>query len=832
MKIKQVGVALGAVMMALAGGCGDAAPPQDEAPAQVQGAGDCGKCDGPFEGFKDAFSDMRDIKLDDLTTVGAALATEEINRELRAVPYSTIRLSPTEVYGQPRELLGEALVHDLDALHAGLTEELGEAAFATKITALRREHLSSRPEGAVFAESHFTLGAGFDPKWRVDAGDLVGTVGFSADRGIEAVVIAPYDDATEAVLNNPLEAIEATRGFILPTTMAQISKMAPGESISLRNRGGLGVNLGVGVPFLIATVGDAVALRTRLSFGARVGMEGLLDVHLVRGAGQTAYVDVGLGEQALRHFEVALATGWGIEGLPEVEVDLGFTKVSLAELAQKALRKQLDAHLQATASASTTNARARLTVARFRVDLNQGGDALAQAVAQALRGDVRLAQALANRPDSGVIQELDLLKTSRTEANHLGFSFLGMKFYRTNVHRTGLVSIEADGRNQTILFGELERRGQVLFTERGATWRKLVSLESKDGQLVDATLNARLTIHESDLFLERDQLLDHIDPMLSHQLDPRRFYREVSAATDAIVDFVDHACPRPSGRATPQQRRRYRECIDEAGRFPQTQELRDKARDAYDEVLAETLVDGFDPALMSNAQVADTLFELKLNHSSEAEYAAAFVGPKATLTTQLRFSHEALEAMFQRDGRFAFRAALEDTLRLMAARRIADLDKKTDLLDEYVADRAERLDELADLFQEATARYQQYGRIARARTDEEAFGQYASVVLVPEAEDQEIKVASVAEHQGDVIEAIFFELVDRAEAGIFGDLDEPGAFVLGYTLLKMTESDQIELMSFVDFKDNDELADMELYTRGRASFIDAGQFNLDELLAD
>lgn len=124
---------------------------------------------------------MRDVELDDLVALAVPIATDELNDLLGGVPYADIELSPTEFFGAPRELFGEVVVRDLEALHAGLTGRLGEHAFAAQVTRMRQATLARR-DGAVFGESAFKISGDFGYDWSVDVGDAVGTVGSRAAR--------------------------------------------------------------------------------------------------------------------------------------------------------------------------------------------------------------------------------------------------------------------------------------------------------------------------------------------------------------------------------------------------------------------------------------------------------------------------------------------------------------------------------------------------------------------------------------------------------------------------------------------------------------------------
>lgn len=87
-------------------------------------------------------------------------------------------------------------------------------------------------------------------------------------------------------------------------------------------------------------------------------------------------------------------------------------------------------------------------------------------------------------------------------------------------------------------------------------------------------------------------------------------------------------------------------------------------------------------------------------------------------------------------------------------------------------------------------------------------------------------------HASDkLIDDVFFDLVDLSERGLFSDLDEPGTFIVGDTLLRMASPSDIELIFTVQYDERDDIVQhLTLYARGTSPFIDAGLFNLDELI--
>jgi hypothetical protein len=791
------------------------------------------KCDGATGGFKNAFNDMKNLDLSDLTVIGAGLATDQLNSGLEGIPYASIQISRTALYGAQEETLGQTLVHDLGGLRAGLTERFGEDAFATRIVELRREQAAAND--MIWAESHFKVGPQLNHGWSVTHGDTVGSVGFDSNASIETVLISPFGDRNEALLDAPLGAIKETRGWIIPRSGQDVIRMTPGESLAMRANGALGMNLGVGVPFLIGTVSGVVTLHARLSFGARVAIKGQLDVQLVRGQGNDVWVDVGMDKQQLRHFSVALTSGFGVAGLPEVNLDLGVVKLDVDDIAEKALQKQLNKHLTPSLSATTSTTSGRLTVARFRFDASRlVEEDVEQALTQAMRGDIRLAQALSVNGTRGVAQELDLLKDARSESDYVGFNFLGMEFYRANNFDTGSIHIEQNGENQTLLFSELEKKSGFFFTDRAYEWRKLVSIKTKDGRLTDASINSRMTLREADSFLSRDQMLDHIDPLVGYITGFNPLWEDVNVMADDLADFVDHVCPKPASNASSFEEREFDDCLAAIPTNSEVLARKQSLADATAQVIdGGALKQGFDPSVTTSAEFAKKLMDFKvLLASTNDRPDVALFGPKGRMVTQIRFSDDALHHMMAIGKETEFRSNIENVLRLMAADRISDMTKKQDRVDDYVDSRVSRLDELALLYAQASFKWDDLDQISKVKFDGEGVGDQGHIVLIPDRAPSEMDLGSVAEHKGAILEKLVPELVDVAEKGIFRDLDEPTEFVIGYSLLWMTEPSQVELLSNYVFDDEEDfgLYDLDSYGRGTSPMIEAGQFNIDELI--
>ncbi len=810
--------------------CSDAT--EEEAPeAAAEGEGysygSCpsGKCDGLADTVRDLYSDMRDLSLEDMVTLAVPIATEQLNDALGGLPYADIELAPTEFYGEPRELFDQVLVQDLAGLHAGLTERLGERAFATEVTRMRQATLAQRP-GAVFGESNFSISGSLNHSWSMDMGDAVGEVGFFGSPTVEAIVIAPYQDNLEAAWRAPLEAVKAFRGFVLPKDLGDVRAMAPGSSVALRGTGALGFNLGVGLPITVGVIADYVTLAARVHAGARVAFNGELDVQLVRGDADDAWVDVGVTRQSTKHFELAVRTGWGIEGLPSLDLELGPVSVDLGDIAEKALEKHLNEKLSVfSASGSRGNQESRVTVARFRFDL-KGGLEVERALHQALRGDIRLAQSLANR-GAGVEQPLDLTRDSRSESRYLGFRFLSMRFFRSSNFETGTVHIDTDEGSQTLLFSELEQASGFFWTSRDSTWRQLTSLKASGGELVGAELNARLTLRERDSFLTKDEMLDHVDPLLAWMLGQEHTFLRIGEAADALFEFADHHCPTPENDDSRRDEQQYEACRDGLTTHPDYVALQAEAAKRFGDASA---AQGFDPRFLDSEGVAQALFDLRLGLSGVHDRPDVGLNdPRGTMVTQVRFSDPALRSLLLEQGGEGFRQAVNDTLRLMQVNRDDDLDDKVDEMAKFIRRRESDVDPMVRAFEDAAARFGQLENVAGLNISGDTVGRHGALMLVPVSDPQDVRMASVAEHQGKVLGELFPTLLQKA-----GWLREPKAFVVGYSLIRMSAPEHVELLCDYKFEEDHRGGyadfDTRIYARGTSPFVEAGLFEIDELL--
>ena len=799
-------------------------------------AADCpqGKCDRVSDNVRELYSDMKRINLDDLVSLGAGLATDEVNSLLSELPFIDLKLSETSLFGlQERVLFGETMINGIQALQAGLTSSLGEEAFATQINALRMKTLQNS-DYEVFAESSFKLGGALNTAWALDHNDdLLGSLGFDLSPSMEAMIIAPYRNVSEAVVNSPLSALKEMQGFVLPRDMNDINRLAPGSSVTMSGKGVVGMNLNVGVPLVATAISQYLNLSAKFSGGARISLSGNLDVQLVRGDGQTAYLDVGLSEQKVKHFSVAVHSAYGIEGLPTAELSVGGLKVDLAKVLEEALERQLNDKLGLfDAQRNTSSLQGRVSVARFEFDLAQATPSLTQAFQQAMKGDIRLAQALAIRDDSGIQQHFQLTKDFQVDSKYLGFRLLSMRFFRSTEESRGSVHIGTQGERQEILYDEIDRKGGLFFTERGSSWRQTTSTINDGLGQSESLNNARLILTEHDNFLSKDQINDHFDALLAYFYGDEAVFGDIGVICDEISEFADHACGnRPKHDASRRERDRYESCVEDLPINDQMRNLVEQAhqRSSNHEMLWNA--QDFAPNSSSAQSLAEAILATRIGISSIHDAPnVGLTGPNGTIVTQVRFSDEAVSLLMAKDAPQRFSQTLMSVMALMDLDRDDDIDDRFEEREDYLDNKSRRISDVESSYSNLVDRFQQYSGVAELTwKDGTPVSEEVGLLLIPEDPNQRISIASIAQLKGELVGHLYGALVEAAKR-----LGEPDTLLIGYALLHLVPPSMIELMINAQFETDHRggynMYDIDLYGQGNASFINAGMFDLNALL--
>lgn len=788
-----------------------------------------GKCDG-IGNLTSLIRDAKELDLGDLVAVGSKLGSTQLSSALSSNDFASIKLGEPRFFGLPSVSEPDLTIEDIDALISGLAARYGERELSTEVNRIRRAHLMTSGD-KVFVESSFRIGANLGANWGHAVGGLDGAtanVGFGAGGSIEARVIGAYKSELQGVARGPLSALTNLRGFVLPRSIEDIRKMKPGESFALSGEGHLGANLGVGVPILVANPG-AITYNLVISAGLRTRIGGQLDIQLVRLEGDEVVVDIGMQKVRESSAKLALEDSWGVQGLLKTSFNLGGIDVDLGKLADKALQKQLNAKLNLlSGELSQSSSKQRVSVARVRFSLD-GGDAsvLGPALAQALEGDVRLAQALANRGEPGVKAEFDLLRSGASSTSYAGIDILGMSFFKQTIDSEGSVVIQTPGGARSLLFQSLHVQAGSFFSEHGYT-RVGVSGLNFDPETGDARGEANLFVQlqESDEFMERDKMLDHVDAAIL-ALGGKAALGAIEVHGNALQKFVEQACPNSQA---------FDPCRVNVLSGGPVIDMRAKgvqaARDNASQLNA------------SQAAELVKLAEFRLTTQATYEPKAQLVGPDATFTIDYRIDDAALSSLMVERDTAMFKATLKEYAGAVGVDR-------THNGSELAADRAKletnlkaQIDDLGSKYEAAAADYKKLLGIEKAVIQKLGpVGPRLLEVRVPIDASrrpiyEEAALGSLAEGRSRVVTKLFDALTSKGTG--FSTKAEQ---VTGYALLGMLDAARIDLRFGATMNVSDGFSPdfthyraagygpFDQYGKGdKVAPIDGGLFSIDALI--
>ena len=468
---------------------------------------DCGgKCDG-FDDIRDAWGDPSEVRVDELLAYGADFVSDELNEVIASGDLGGLAV---DFHDQTRL---KPLVDDLAAA-------FGERELTTAVNAVRSRHLEQTSD-TVYAETSFTLREGFGQSWGRSVGGLLADedanvrVGFRASGEIVARVVSAHDAESE----NPLTRLLSLRDFAVPRSLDDLRDMKPGELVALRGKGDLGANLGVGVPLFVADPTAYATYSIVLSAGLRTRLGGTLDVQLLRMDGDEVVLDVGIVDVKEKSAYLAVNDRWGVQSLITNSVEIAGHEVDLGDLVDNALQRQLNDRLSLIeAVAESSESESRTTVARLRFDLAKADDALlGPAIAQALYGDVRLAQALSHRGEPGIVAELDLMRSGASSASFAGIEIFGMSAFSRRMEENGTIVVQSPAGVRTVMFDSLEEEWKGIFSRHGYNRVGISGLQfdpRDPNSIPRGEANLVVQLLEGDVSMEQDKLLDHIDGVL------------------------------------------------------------------------------------------------------------------------------------------------------------------------------------------------------------------------------------------------------------------------------------------------------------------------------
>ncbi len=825
----------------LAIGCASEAP-LDELSVTCEGE----KCDA-FDSIRSLIGDAKKLDLGDLLVLGAGYATDGLNDALDVTDYASVELRPTEFYAL-KELVDQDLtLNNIDKLVSGLAARFGEKELTTEVNRVRAAHLrDSSTDDKYFAESAFTVGANLGANWNFQSAGLKedetasSTIGFRANATLEARIISAFDGELSGIGRAPLAAIKSSRGFIFPRKLQDVREMRPGESFALKGQGKMGINIGAGVPILIAEPTSFLTYNVVLTAGLRSQLSGVMDVQLVRLDGDEVVVDVGMEVGRVRSARIGLRDGWGVSGLVEQNIEIAGINIDLGRLVEKALQKELNAKLNLIgAELSASKKVERLSIARMRFNLDAADPqgAREEALAQALKGDIRLAQALANRGDSGVNAEFDLLRSGVATASEAGLEIFGMRFFTSTQESSGIATIQTPGGAISLIFESLNKAGGWFFESHGYGRTGLAGLiyDGAGGPAIGET-NLFIAVQEGDKFMERDKMLDHLDGLIV-SLGGLEALQAMEVHTNKLERYVWQSCPAPSLSYSCNEG-----LIESDATLRQTQNA---ARNAL-----QGAIGGLDSDIQ---ELLVQVGELKISAQSLQDIAAQLVGPKSSIVLDYRLDDGALLDMFANNSGTDLRDSILDLLeatqldRLKDANVVSARQKITSRVDSDV-------DEMIATFDEYKVKYLKLASVEKANIS--GIGNIGAnavelrfEVNADKRPDYESAVTqSLAQARSRVVTSFFDELLEQAD-----DIRSAGQGsipydeqIVAYGLLGLAESTRVDLRVDIDVdtsgcillcgadKDRYDIAgyaSQDKRARGSAvRSIGGGLFNIDSII--
>jgi hypothetical protein len=512
-------------------------------------------------------------------------------------------------------------------------------------------------------------------------------------------------------------------------------------------------------------------------------------------------------------------------------------------MAEKALEDLLDRKLGVSAAWINEKESVRHTVARFSMDLSQRTKDREQALVQAMRGDIRLAQALANRTGSGVTQLLDLTRDARSLSNYLGLHFLSMRFFREKQQNAGSVVITTGPESQQLLFDELDKQGGAFWHSEGYKRRTVVSLKSLDGQLVDADFNLHIQIREKAKYASGSAITDHVDPLIALFLGKQDLYDRLNPAVLGLKKYIQNKCQEPWDEQDWSAKQAYEKCMKDLPNDPKIAADRAKAEALLATIISEGIKDGMDPDFDVAEKFVKDLFALKLALQTNPDLGTdSSTSTKSDMVFDYRLTEKAVSSLLAApDGADRFLNSLHDVLALLDSAYNGPIpentgntwnswDNDTDQPKPAKEVLQDILKRLRPEFEKRARRYQRYANLGGVSYQSKAMGfttlgNKAHLLVVKGTDDGTL--STVAEGKASATARFFDKMVEKLKWT--SDFFETAHQVIGYSLLNVNHPSELELL--VNFDYDSKYPDVKLHGQGlKAKLIDAGQYDLDSLV--
>ena len=731
----------------------------------------------------DLYEPPHAIERSDLVWGAGLLWGHAIDAALQRVPYANLQRGPTILYGLQED---GSRVRDVRTLHDTIAARFGERSLPADVARARVGTLE-RGDAAVFAEAAFTAAPAVPIPTRIPGLSL--SVGLAPGSTPEARVVAASAAVTDALFTEPVAAIAAGRHFVLPATLDELAAMKPGEATSIRGPGRVAFNLAFSVPVVAVVHGPVTwgltfgggGYRTVLQTRTGSGEPGTIDWDLIRLDDDVVLLEVGVTNAEVEGSWLALEDGFGIQGLVDKTVQVGGLEVDLGRI-ERELERRFG--FSARLAQDEVNVE-RQTLSRFRIHLRQAGPEVQQAVAQALAGDLRYLQALAQVGTEGVTTDLEVVRGGETSYSYAGLSVLGLSFFDEVRSASARATVQTPGGALSLLGTTFEHREGAWFERHGYGITALAGIEVLPGSAPDTQTCLGFSWTAGDTYMERDELLDHTAGLLAALLGPEREER-VTRDLDALGRWTDDACFGRSARAGDSS------CPLDVLVLPRQGELADAARRSFaEEASAASLT-------QAETRIGQAAFDLALASNRAIESGGPwFGGPHGEISASVWLSDEAISQWL---------GTLDPTLSAEALRELvaaANADRTEQDDRQAARERVSRewLDTTAALLASRSAEWRDLTALASHRLERSAslLGEDAHLVTLDvdaalTGDYEALASASLAERRRDLTAELITELLSQ----IRSTGEEQPERILGPAMLHWTPAASRELRFDVD----------------------------------
>jgi hypothetical protein len=846
-----------AVLVAAAALAMSCAPKGSDGAAEGADGAQCtGKCDGAPGDLVNLMKEPDKTDFEDWLSVGVDYATGKLNDQFRYAnsgARASVRADNATLFATEDVAEDEPRVSNLDQLVTGLARRYGERELTTQVNRIRREYLRSSSEHRFYGETNFRVRGGFRQDARLDLPAIEWAdgdegrlrLGFNWGRRMKGMVVAPYGSKSEALAHgNSFKALFDRRGYLFGRSYEEIRDMKPGETAAWSGSGRMGFRFGGSAPVFVTDIATGLVYNVVVGGGLEVAAEtNKMDIQWTKLEGNELVVDVGFRAKERNGINFHVRGSPGFDSLIDYQIEAAGLSLDVGGLAEDAFKSLIDRRIrQFRASVQYTEEDMRMSIARVRFHLDElrSGDfeprALKQALARAIYyGDLRPAQELFAAGHDGVEVDFELARSGHTQVDRAGLSFLGMRFFYSEVERQGHSLVKTPDAVRSLLYDYLEHDSGLFWWSRGYARTVLGGLQYTGDGAPEGQAGFFLQIRDQDAKIDTSKVLDHTDGIML-ALGQEDMLRWVDGRGYVVQQRANSICSRLREKMLADHEfdpnDKYRYCrnflFDSVYQKPDDiaalEQRSTKWRQTRQDLLAD-IEQAADRLPEGKARMLREAGKLRVATQSSA-LQTPIQGPDLKLVTDTRFDDGTLGALMSQSGE-QFRGALERYIKYAAVPRseapfMLDRNERPQVLEEN----ADVLRRMQRLWEQYRQRYNRFVGLEEAEL--EGIGKLGKRGMVitfsselgedvrgelnplPDGEQSEgetegkatvrqmyesATMTSMAHRRSQIFGELFTELVEAAD-----ELDDdeslltlPGERTITYALLQLVPDDKLDL---------------------------------------